>query len=127
MKKREKIFVTCGTFDPLSLEDLIFLRQCKEKSDWLIVGVHSDWWVASKQGGFMEFYNARQQIIKELKCVDEVVNFNDSDGTVCDILNVVKYLYPNSDITYVSEEDMKGLPETKIKGIKFEKLKIGEW
>jgi glycerol-3-phosphate cytidylyltransferase-like family protein len=122
MKKREKIIVVCGGFDPLSIEDLYFLRACKRKGDWLIVGVHSDWWMGISQGGSMQNYETRKEIIKELKCVDEVMDFNDSDGTVCQILKLVKILYPNSDITYVSDFDMINQPESKIRGITFTKI-----
>jgi bifunctional ADP-heptose synthase (sugar kinase/adenylyltransferase) len=48
MKKREKIIVVCGGFDPLSIEDLYFLRACKRKGDWLIVGVHSDGYISGR-------------------------------------------------------------------------------
>jgi glycerol-3-phosphate cytidylyltransferase-like family protein len=122
MKKREKIIIVCGGFDPLSIEDLYFLRACKRKGDWLIVGVHSDWWMGISQGGSMQNYETRKEIIKELKCVDEVMDFNDSDGTVCQILKLVKILYPNSDITYVSDFDMINQPESKIRGITFTKI-----
>lgn len=125
MRKRERIIITCGGFDPLSIEDLDFLKLCKSKGDWLIVGVHSDWWMAAVQGGFMQSYDCRKQIIQELKCVDEVMDFNDSDGTDCQILKLVKILYPNSDIVYISEQDMMGQPESKIRGITFAKL-IGD-
>jgi glycerol-3-phosphate cytidylyltransferase-like family protein len=122
MKKREKIIVVCGGFDPLSIEDLYFLKACKRNGDWLIVGVHSDWWMGISQGGSMQSYDTRREIIRELKCVDEVMDFNDSDGTVCQILKLVKILYPNSDITYVSEFDMINQPESNIRGITFAKL-----
>ena len=122
MKKRERIIIVCGVFDPLSLEDLHFLKACKNNGDWLIVGVHSDWWMGIAQGGSMQSYETRKEIIQELKCVDEVLDFNDSDGTICQLLRLVKILYPNSDITYVSDFDMMNQPESKIRGITFAKL-----
>jgi glycerol-3-phosphate cytidylyltransferase-like family protein len=123
MPKREKIIITTGTFDPLSIEELNNLRKCKNKGDWLIVGIHSDWWMMWAQGGFMQNYETRREIIKSLNYVDEVFSFNDSDGTVCQLLKLVKICYPNSDITYVSDEDMHNMPETKIRGITFETMK----
>jgi len=123
MHNRDKIIITSGTFDPLSIEELRFLRRCRARGDWLIVGVHSDWYMAWSQGGFMQSYETRREIIKSLKCVDEIFSFNDSDGTVCQLLKLVKICYPASDITYISEEDMHNMPETKIKGITFETMK----
>ena len=123
MTKKEKIIVTCGLFDPLTIEELRFLKKCRSKGDWLIVGVHTDWWMAWSEGGFVQNYQSRREIINNIKCVDEVMSFNDSDGTVCQLLKIVKICYPHADITYISEEDMHNMPETKIKGITFETLK----
>jgi glycerol-3-phosphate cytidylyltransferase-like family protein len=75
------------------------------------------------EGGFVQNYETRREIIKSLKYVDEVFTFNDSDGTVCQLLKLVKICYPQADITYISQEDMHNMPETKIKGITFETMK----
>ena len=123
MREKEKIIVTCGTFDPLSIEELKLLRKCKDKGDWLIVGIHSDWWMMWSEGGFVHNYESRREIVKSIKYVDEIFTFNDSDGTVCQLLKLVKICYPHADITYITNEDMHNMPETKIKGINFEKLK----
>jgi bifunctional ADP-heptose synthase (sugar kinase/adenylyltransferase) len=123
MHHKDKIIVTCGEFDPLSREELQFLRKCNMKGDWLIVGVHSDWWMHYARGGFMQNYETRREVISSLKCVDEIMTFNDSDGTVCQLLKIVQICYPNADITYVSQEDMHNMPEMKIKGITFEVMK----
>ena len=75
------------------------------------------------RGGFVHSYFTRREIIKSLKFVDEIFTFNDTDGTVCQLLKLVKICYPNADITYVTQEDMHNQPETKIKGITFETMK----
>ena len=119
----EKIIIICGMFDPLSSDELKILKQYKRKCDWLIVGIHSDWYMQWSQGGFVQEYATRREIVSNLKCVDEIFTFNDSDGTVCQLLKIVKICYPYSDITYVSEMDMHNMPEMKIKGITFETMK----
>jgi glycerol-3-phosphate cytidylyltransferase-like family protein len=123
MPTRDKIIVVCGEFDPLSYEELSFLKRCNAKGDWLIVGVHTDWWMLYARGGFMQNYDTRREIIKSLKCVDEIFSFDDSDGTVCLLLKLVKICYPNAEITYISQEDMDNMPEKKIRGINFEVMK----
>ena len=123
MRLKDKIIIISGCFDPLSNDELLFLKRCHHRGDWLIVGVHSDWWMLYSQGGFVQNYETRREIIKSLKYVDEVFSFNDSDGTVCQLLKLVKICYPHSDITYISQEDMHNMPETKIKGITFETMK----
>lgn len=123
MTDRERIIVTSGEFDPVDKNNLTFLKKCRRKGDWLIVGVHSDWWMMYSMGGFVHNYETRRDIVSNLKCVDEVFTFNDSDGTVCQLLKIVKICYPNSEIVYVSEMDMHNMPETKIRGITFETMK----
>jgi cytidyltransferase-like protein len=123
MSKLDRIVIVTGTYDPLTLHELNFLKKCKSKGDWLVVGVHSDWWMAWSEGGYVQTYETRRNIIQSLKCVDEVFSFNDSDGTVCQLLKIVKICYPNAEITYISEEDMHNMPEAKIRGITFEVMK----
>ena len=123
MRKKEKIIITSGIYDPLTSNDVEFLRKCKSKGDWLVVGIHSDWWMMWSEGGFVHNYESRREIVKSIKYVDEIFTFNDSDGTVCQLLKLVKICYPHADITYITNEDMHNMPETKIKGINFEKLK----
>lgn len=121
--QKDKIIITCGTFDPISAEDIKYLQKCKEKGDWLVVGLHSDLYLSTMRGGFLQGYSDRKEIISQLKVIDEIFNFDDKDGTVRQLLKLVKYCYPNATIVYVSEEDMKDLPESKITGILFETMK----
>jgi len=120
---KEKIIVVSGEFDPLTQKDINFLLQCKQKGDWLIVGVHTDWWMHYTRGGIRQDYKTRREIISNLKMVDEVFAFNDMDGTVCELLKRVKICYDTADITYISEDDMFNMPETRIRGINFETIK----
>jgi len=123
MQEREKIIVTSGEFDPLTGKDLDFLKKCRAKGDWLIVGIHSDWFMLYSRGGVVQNYKERLQILSHINFVDEIFSFYDGDGTVCQLLKLVKICYPNSEITYISEEDMHNMPETKIRGITFETMK----
>jgi glycerol-3-phosphate cytidylyltransferase-like family protein len=122
MTKKEKIIVTCSEFDPFTADDLKFLQKCKSKGDWLIVGIHTDWWLQWCRGSIGENYNTRREIVSSVKFVDEILSFGDLDGTVCQLLKIVKICYPGADITYVSNTDMQNMPEAKIKGIKFETM-----
>lgn len=120
---KEKIIVTSGEFDPISKRELEYLKRCKNKGDWLVVGVHSDFWMECCLGSFVQNYETRREIVSNLKFVDETFSFNDNDGTVCQLLRLVKICYPGSEIIYVSDEDMHNMPETKISGITFETMK----
>ena len=120
---KDKIIVTSGDFDPLTIKELHFLKRCRKKGYWLIVGVHSDMHVFMKTNGIYASYEDRAEILQNINCVDEVLKFNDADGTVCNLLKLVKICYPLAEIIYISDRDMHNTPETKIRGITFEVLK----
>ena len=117
---KDKIVVTCGDYDLLNVDDYRFLQKCKERGDWLIVGLNSDMLVTLKTGDVRYTYDDRQELLLGLRCVDEVLRFNDADGTSINLLKAVKLFYPQADITYVSKYDMQNMPETRIRGITFE-------
>ena len=117
---KDKIVVTCGDYDLLNVDDYRFLQKCKERGDWLIVGLSSDMLVTLKTGDVRYTYDDRQELLSGLRCVDEVLRFNDADGTSINLLKAVKLFYPQADITYVSKYDMHNMPETRIRGITFE-------
>ena len=83
---REKIIVTSGDFDPITIKDLHFLKKCRKKGDWLIVGVHSDLHVYMTTQIINAGWSERSEILQNINCVDEVLRFNDADGTVCQLL-----------------------------------------
>jgi len=120
---KEKIIVTSGDFDPISIKELQFLQKCRAKGDWLVVGLHSNIAVHMKTAKLNQDYEERKEILSNIKGIDEVFKFNDADGTVCNLLKLIKLCYPLAEITYVSEHDMHNMPETKIRGITFEVLK----
>ena len=73
--KKDKIVIITGTFDPLSADDLLYIKRCHHKGDWLVVGIHTDWWMQWTEGGFVQNYETRTNIIKAIKYVDEVFSF----------------------------------------------------
>ena len=119
---RDNIIVIAGNYDILTLDSVEFIKKCKSKGDWLIVGLHSDVMVHLTSNNLYNSYETRHEILKSLKYVDEVFKFNDSDGTYCKLLKSVKLFYPNADITFITTYDMHNTPETKIRGITFETI-----
>ena len=120
-KTRERIIILYWSFDDVRSKHLRYLKQCNLVSDWLIAGVYSDKYLNSIEKFPNLDYETRWDIAAEL--VDEVFAFDDSDGTVTQLLRAVKVCYPGAEIVYTSEKDMKNTPESKIKGIKFFQLK----
>lgn len=73
MKKYKKGY-TQGTYDMFHIGHLNLLRQAKERCDKLIVGINSDELVQKyKNKTPVVNEHDRMEIVKEMKCVDEVV------------------------------------------------------
>ena len=119
-RKKEKIIVTAGDYDVVNSEDLKFLQKCRDKGQWLIVGLHSDMQVYLRCNTIYNNYDERQNLLMGLRPVDEVLRFDDSKGNYCNLLKTVKLIYPNSVITFVTKHDLLDTPERKIRGINFE-------
>jgi cytidyltransferase-like protein len=124
MTRKERLIVTSGYFDPITLRELLHLQKCKEMGDWLIVGIHSDLLLHMKTGTLNQNLEVRKRILESIRYVDEVFVFNDCNDNDCNLLRLVKQCYPRTDITYVSDQDLTDRPETKIVGIKFKTLTI---
>mgnify|MGYP000863894726 FL=1 len=78
-----KYVLVTGGFDPLHSGHLAYFKAAKKLGDKLVVGLNSDEWLTEKKGQpFMPFAE-RLAIISELECVDNVLSFDDSDGTAC--------------------------------------------
>lgn len=72
--KKYKVGYTTGVFDLFHIGHLNLLRRAKEKCDYLIVGVSTDEVVQSYKNKTPVIpFNERIEIVKELRCVDEVV------------------------------------------------------
>jgi len=89
-----KVGLTSGTFDLFHVGHLEFLERCREKCDFLIVGVRETKDCRKRLPVFTQ-YN-RLRIIKSLKCVDEALLFS---GTALELFSK----FP-CDIFFTSEE-----------------------
>lgn len=78
-----KVVLVTGGFDPLHSGHIAYFKAARELGDHLIVGLNSDAWLTRKKGRPFMPIEERATIIKELKCVDEVIGFNDDDDTAC--------------------------------------------
>lgn len=119
---KDKIIVTADDYDVLSGKDLEFLEKCKSKGDWLIIGLYSDMNVYLRNGYIHNNYDNRHKLLSGLKVVDEILRFDDSKGNCCNLLKLIKLVYPLADITFISKYDLQDTPERKIRGINFETI-----
>jgi len=79
-----------GGFDPLHLGHLRHLQEARKLGDWLVVITHPDEVLVRKKGYCLLPLEHRLAILKELRCVDEVVVSVDGDGTVAETLMMIR-------------------------------------
>jgi D-beta-D-heptose 7-phosphate kinase/D-beta-D-heptose 1-phosphate adenosyltransferase len=117
----KKIIVVSGGFDPVHSGHILMFNSAKLHGDHLVVGVNSDEWLRRKKGAEFMPWSERSEIVLNFKSVDEVMMFDDSDGTACDLLEQVKKKYPNDQIVFANGGDRTSIniPEMTVTGIDF--------
>ena len=83
-----KVTIVTGGFDPLHSGHIAYFKAAKELGNSLCVGVNSDEWLTRKKGKPFMPMSERMTIIKELKCIDFAIEFNDKDGSACDAIKM---------------------------------------
>ena len=101
----KKIVVVTGGFDPLHSGHLEYLKCAKSLGDVLIVGLNSDDWLSRKKGkSFLPYYE-REQILLNIKLVDNVINFTDLDDSAIGAILKVRKFYPQAKIIFANGGD----------------------
>ena len=115
------IVVATGGFDPIHEGHIEYLKAAKkiglEKTpiSKLVVGLNSDEWLAKKKGQPFMGWVSRYVVLSNLRMVDEVIAFDDFDGSAVDCIKKVMEMYPNSFIIFANGGDRTSLniPEMK--------------
>ena len=79
-----------GGFDPFHVGHLDHLQEAKKLGDYLIVLVSNDNDMVRKKGYCLMPLEERIEILRALRCVDEVVATIDEDGTQAKTLQLIK-------------------------------------
>jgi cytidyltransferase-like protein len=112
------IVLVTGGFDPLHSGHIEYFKAAKQLGYKLIVGLNSDSWLTRKKGRPFMTWQERASIIKELKVVDEVIEFNDTDDTACDAIYKCITKWPNHKLVFANGGDRSNTttPEYKTYG-----------
>jgi cytidyltransferase-like protein len=111
-----KIILVTGGFDPVHSGHLAYFKAARTLGDRLIVGLNSDAWLTRKKGRPFMPVQERLALVGNLNMVDEVVTYNDDDGSSCDAIRVVRARYPNADIVFANGGDrtQENIPEMSV-------------
>ena len=115
------IVLVTGGFDPLHSGHISYFKAAKELGDKLIVGLNSDEWLARKKGQPFMHITDRFAIVSSIDVVDEVIVYNDDDGSSIDAIRLVQMRYPNDEIIFANGGDrtLDNIPEMTEKNVIF--------
>jgi cytidyltransferase-like protein len=117
-----KVVLVTGGFDPLHSGHIDYFKAARELGDHLVVGVNSDAWLTRKKGRPFMPFEERCAIIKEIKCVDEVIGFNDEDDTANNaIFRVLSTKGSQTKVIFANGGDRTriNIPEMKYTDVEF--------
>ncbi len=98
--KKYDIIILSGGFDPVHKGHIRMFKAARNMAHKVIVGINSDdWLVRKKKKAFMNFAE-RAEIISSFRDVDQVMQFNDKDGTALDLLARVQRLYSDCSLAF---------------------------
>jgi cytidyltransferase-like protein len=116
-----KIVIVTGGFDPIHSGHIALLKEAKNLGHALAVGLNSDEWLRRKKGHEFMPWSERSAIIENLKMVDVVFSFDDSDGSAIDAIKRVKEVYPEDELIFANGGDRTkdNIPEMVFEDVEF--------
>jgi cytidyltransferase-like protein len=116
-----KIVLVTGGFDPIHSGHLAYFQAAKQLGDKLVIGLNSDDWLTRKKGKPFMPMNERFALVSALSIVDEVVVYNDDDGSSCDAIKLVKQRYPAAHVIFANGGDRTkdNIPEMVFNDVEF--------
>jgi D-beta-D-heptose 7-phosphate kinase/D-beta-D-heptose 1-phosphate adenosyltransferase len=111
-----KIVIVTGGFDPIHSGHLAYFQAARELGDKLVVGLNSDAWLARKKGKPFMPMSERFTLASGLRVVDEVITFDDTDGSSCDAIVRTRLKYPDAEIIFANGGDRtrENIPEMRV-------------
>ena len=113
----KKIVLITGGFDPTHSGHIAYIKEAKKLGDLLIIGVNSDNWLTRKKGRYFMPYKERAAILRNIKGVDFVIDFDDADNSAKHAIWMVRQSYPQDRIIFANGGDRThiNIPEMDIK------------
>lgn len=110
------IVLITGGFDPLHSGHLAYIEAARELGDILVVGVNSDAWLERKKGRAFMPLRERTAILRAMRGVDFVIDFDDRDGSARHAITMVRQSYPQDRIIFANGGDRTktNIPEMDV-------------
>ena len=102
--KSEDIVLITGGFDPIHSGHIEYIKAASGIGR-VIVGVNSDKWLVRKKKQAFMHVSERKTVLENLKQVMCVIEFDDTDGTACDAIRIVKEMFPNQKVLFANGGD----------------------
>jgi len=120
----DRIVLVTGGFDPIHSGHIEYFKSASKLGSKLIVGLNSDEWLERKKGKYFMPWEERKAIISELRCVDQVIVFDDSDNTAIKAILRCMDMYPKDIVVFANGGDRgsDNIPEMQFESdrVKFE-------
>lgn len=100
--KKYDVVVVSGGFDPLHQGHVKMFKNAKALGRRVYCGLNSDRWLVEQKGFVFMNWKERAYILDSLYSIDEVIGFDDRDGTAVDLLARVQRLFPQSSIAFAN-------------------------
>lgn len=112
----KRVVLVTGGFDPVHSGHIEYIKAAKAMGDVLIIGLNSDAWLARKKGRSFMPWTERSAILINLRQVDRVINFDDSDNSACDAIRKTRALFPDAEIVFANGGDrtQSNIPEMRM-------------
>lgn len=116
-----KIVLVTGGFDPIHSGHLAYFKAAKQLGDKLIVGLNSDEWLTRKKGRPFMPMSERFALVSAIDVVDEVIIYNDDDGSSCDAIRLAKKRHPTDQLIFANGGDRtkENIPEMVFDDVEF--------
>ena len=112
----KRIVLATGGFDPAHSGHVAYLEAAKKLGDILIVGLNSDEWLIRKKGRAFMPFSERETVLRSMRCVDDVIKFDDSDNSAKMAIYHVRRLYPHDHIIFANggDRNKQNIPEMDL-------------
>jgi cytidyltransferase-like protein len=111
-----KIVLVTGGFDPVHSGHMNYFNAARSLGNKLAVGLNSDEWLARKKGKSFMSWHERAAILSNLRSVDYVIEFNDSDDTSINAIHECRKMWPDAEIVFANGGDRNhnNVPEMAV-------------